>query len=287
MPFFGLIMPNHFINLDISKVFDSVNWAYLPEILHHLGFGPCWLSWICVTLNSSSSRVLLNGNPGASFLHRWGLRQGDPLSPMLFDAAIDPLQKIIEFATREGVLLPMKAKTASFRASLYVDNAGVFANPNKDELLSLSAILDFFGKAPGLITNLAKTEVFPIRCNDIDILYLLSDNPAKMGAFPGNYLGLPLHYKRLRMVHLQPLIDKIGRKLPRWFGNNIVRLGRVTLAKIVLTAMATYHQMAIPTCCGRFIKWKRLLGDSFGREMIASCLAVGTLSSIGTPSVDQ
>jgi hypothetical protein len=82
------------------------------------------------------------------------------------------------------------------------------------------------------------------------------------------------------MVHLQPLIDKIGRKFLRWFGKNIVRLGRVTLAKTVLTTMATYHQMVIPTCCGRFIKWTRLLGDSFGREMIASWLAVGTLSSM-------
>jgi hypothetical protein len=50
---------------------------------------------------------------------------------MLFDAAIDPLQKLIEFATREGVFLPFKAKAASFRASLYADDAGVFAHPDK------------------------------------------------------------------------------------------------------------------------------------------------------------
>jgi hypothetical protein len=134
---------------------------------------------------------------------------------MLFDAAIDPLQKIIEFATREGVLLPMKAKMAIFRASLYADNAGVFANPDKDELLSLLTILDFFSKASGLVTNMSKMEVFPIQCNDVVILDLLSDNPVKMDAFPKNFLGLPLHYKRPRKVHLQPRIDKIGRKLPR------------------------------------------------------------------------
>jgi hypothetical protein len=121
---------------------------------------------------------------------------------MLFDAAIDPLQKLIEFATREGVLLPIRAKTGNFRASLYADDAGVFANPDKEELLALSAIFYFFGKAFGLITNLAKTEVFPIRCDDIDITDLLSDFPTKVGGFPGNYLGLPLHYKRLRKVHL-------------------------------------------------------------------------------------
>jgi hypothetical protein len=246
--------PSLFIKLDISKAFDSVSWAYLLEVLHHLGFGPRWLSWVCITLSSATSRVLLNGNPGIAFNHRRGLRHGDPLSPMLFDTAIDPLQKLIEFATREGVLLPIRAKTASFRASLYADDAGVFANPDKDELQSLLAILDFFGKASGLITNLTKTEVFPIRCGNIDIPDLLSDFPAKIGAFPGNYLGLPLYYKRLRKVHLQPLIDKIGQKLPRWFGKNIAHPGKVTLAKIVLAATATYHQTIIPIPLGALRK---------------------------------
>jgi hypothetical protein len=32
-------MPSLFIKLDISKAFDSVNWAYLLEVQHHLGFG--------------------------------------------------------------------------------------------------------------------------------------------------------------------------------------------------------------------------------------------------------
>jgi hypothetical protein len=81
-----------FIKLDISKAFDSVSWAYLLEVLHHLGFRTRWLSWVCVTLSLATSRVLLNGNPGIAFNHRRGLRQGDPLSLMLFDAAIDPLQ---------------------------------------------------------------------------------------------------------------------------------------------------------------------------------------------------
>jgi hypothetical protein len=151
---------------------------------------------------------------------------------MLFNAAIDPLQKLIKFATREGVLLPIKAKNASFRASLYVDDAGFLPTQTREELQKLFVILDFFENASGLITNLAKTEVFPIRCANIDIQDLLSNFPAKVGVFPGNYLGLPLHYKCLRKVHLQPLIDKISRKLPRWIGKNIARLGRVTLAKL-------------------------------------------------------
>uniref|UniRef100_A0A8R7RDK3 Reverse transcriptase domain-containing protein n=1 Tax=Triticum urartu TaxID=4572 RepID=A0A8R7RDK3_TRIUA len=82
--------PGLFLKLDISKAFDSVGWAYLLEVLQQLGFGQRWRDWICMTLASSSSRVLLNGEPGTPFVHGKGLRQGDPVSPMLFILAIDP-----------------------------------------------------------------------------------------------------------------------------------------------------------------------------------------------------
>jgi hypothetical protein len=48
------------------------------------------------------------------------------------------------------------------------------------------------------------------------------------------YLGLPLHFRRLRKVDLQPLIDKIVGKLPGWMGKNLAHPGIVTLAKSVL-----------------------------------------------------
>jgi hypothetical protein len=65
-----------FLKLDVSKAFDSVSWAFLTEVLSHLGFGPMWRSMISNLLTSSSTQVLLNGSPGIPIKHRRGLRQG-------------------------------------------------------------------------------------------------------------------------------------------------------------------------------------------------------------------
>ena len=92
--------PGFFLKLDIVKAFDSVSWPYLIELLGVLGFGP---RWICLLLSTASSRVLLNARPGPPIAHARGLRQGDPLSPMLLILAIDPLHHILRLAAETGI----------------------------------------------------------------------------------------------------------------------------------------------------------------------------------------
>jgi hypothetical protein len=139
--------------------------------------------------------VLLNGVAGRPFKHRRGLRQGDPLSPLLFDLAIDPLQLLIQQATTSGILNPLPIKEASLRLSLYADDAIIFANPRRDELDVLLDIVTGFGNASGLRINVAKCTVSPIRCSDIDLDSVLSGFNGHVTQFPITYLGLPLTWE--------------------------------------------------------------------------------------------
>jgi hypothetical protein len=210
--------PSLFIKLDISKAFDSVCWVYLLEVLQALGFGQRWWDWVATLLASSSSRVLLNGIPRRKFKHARGLRQGDPLSSMLFILAIDPLHRLIEMAANRALIQPVLPRAATIRCSLYADGAALFANPNRTELQRLNQILIFFGNCSGLRVNLTKTEIYPIRCDEALNTEALRDFPGKICKFPGKYLGLPLHTRQLRRVDVQPLIDKIGGRLLVWKG---------------------------------------------------------------------
>src|ERR1041385_187582 len=90
--------PTMLLKLDISKAFDSVQWPFLLEVLQQLGFGERWRSWVCGLLATSTMKVMVNGVPGNTIYSCKGLRQGDPLSPMLFILVMEPLQRLFGLA---------------------------------------------------------------------------------------------------------------------------------------------------------------------------------------------
>lgn len=87
-----------FLKLDFAKTFDSVNWDFLINVMEARGFPIRWIEWITTLLKTSSSRVLINGEPSPYFMHKKGLRQGDPLSTMLFNIVVDVLQWMVQVA---------------------------------------------------------------------------------------------------------------------------------------------------------------------------------------------
>jgi retron-type reverse transcriptase len=133
--------PALLIKLDIAKAFDSVRWEYLLDLLQRLGFPQIWRALLTTLLSMASSRFLLNGIPGKNIRHGRGLRQGDPLSPLLFDIAIDPLQKVLEEATNLGLLHAMPGGLEGPRVSLYADDAAIFLTPTAHDLSGLANIL--------------------------------------------------------------------------------------------------------------------------------------------------
>ncbi|WOL20297.1 hypothetical protein Cni_G29101 [Canna indica] len=93
-----------FINVYFAKAFDSIGHGFLLDLLEASGFPNSWISRIAHLLSSALSSIINNGSIGQSFGHKRGLRQGNPLSPLLFNIIMDSLSKLIQRACHLGFI---------------------------------------------------------------------------------------------------------------------------------------------------------------------------------------
>ncbi|WVZ52762.1 hypothetical protein U9M48_003790, partial [Paspalum notatum var. saurae] len=256
-------VPSLFLKLDISKAFNSVSRAFLLEVLSHLGFGQNWRNLVTNLLATSSTQIILNGAPGEPIYHQRGLRQGDPLSPMLFILVMDVLNSLFVKAGEEGLLQPIANRSAEQRVSLYADDVALFIRPVDEELTISRELLDCFGKTSGLQTNLHKSCVIPIRCEHRSLGMMEQILHCPTTSFPSTYLGLPISNKKLRKGDLMPWIEKIADRLPGWKAHFLNLTERTVLVRFVLSAIPVYLLIAL-----NIPKWAIKIIDKIRRAFL-------------------
>jgi hypothetical protein len=202
------------LKIDITNAFNSVSWSFLLEILGSARFPVAWQNWMAALLYSATTRIMMNRWPGDSLTHCCGLRQGGPLSPMLFLLVMEVLSALIHKADEFGLLQPLGANAIPHRAALYADDLILFARPVDQDLHLLRDIFGMFEGAFGLGCNLAKCQLVPIRCTDQQSQLVLEAFPCQEAQFPFNYLGVPLSVWKLLRTSLQLMVDKVADKLP-------------------------------------------------------------------------
>ncbi|WOK93186.1 hypothetical protein Cni_G01880 [Canna indica] len=75
---------------------------FIEQLLPAHDFPNLWISGISQLLRCASSSLLINGAPGRPFQHKRGIRQGNPLSPLLFSLIVDSLSRLIGNAAQNA-----------------------------------------------------------------------------------------------------------------------------------------------------------------------------------------
>jgi hypothetical protein len=156
---------------------------------------------------------------------------------MLFLLVMEPLHMLFKQAQQQSLLHKLSYDCDVFRVSLYADDAALFINPSQQEMLVINQILMIFAEASELKTNMAKTQCYPIQCQDVNLDFI-STATLELSSFPCPYLGLPLRTRRPPRSAMQPLVQKIGDRLPGWKKRIMSYLGRELLVKTVLSSMS-------------------------------------------------
>eukprot|EP00253_Pinus_taeda_P033452 PITA_33452 len=231
------------LKIDLSKAYDRINWIYLRLLLTHLGFNYSFISWIMGCISNVSYAVLINGAASPFFRIQRGLRQGCPLSPLLFLLVTEGLSRLIHQARREEKVKGIEVAINLFITHLlFVDDILIFSNGSYNELKELKCILDLFLKATGMQINSRKSQVsvadFDRRerttfLNLFPFQYQPLDSPLK-------HLGFWLKPTAYKKEDWNWLIAKLEAKISHWSYKWLSRAGRVTLIKYVLLAILVY-----------------------------------------------
>jgi hypothetical protein len=111
--------------------------------------------------------------------------------------------------------------------------------------------------------NYSKSELIPLGLEPEELEALANILECTIGEFPIKYLGIPLHYDKLRRADLQPLIDKILKRIAGWRGKLLSYAARLLLIRTCLAS--------IPVYLFSFLKFPKWALDLINSQM-ANCL---------------
>lgn len=92
-----------FTKIDFAKAFDSINWHFLKEAMRCMKFPEKWIHWMSSFFSTARPSIMINGSPIKEFQMNQGLRQEDPLSPLLFHIVGEMLHLFLEKSSTVGI----------------------------------------------------------------------------------------------------------------------------------------------------------------------------------------
>jgi hypothetical protein len=178
--------------LDFEKAYDHVSWDFLREVLKRKGFSAAMVQRLMQLVSGGQTAINVNGEIGPYFRNARGVRQGDPLSPILFDFMVDALAAMISRARSAGHIRGVVSQLIPGGVShlQYADDTMILLDPCDEGISNLKLILLCFEDLSGLKINLSKSEAVVVgrpTAEKVRIGHLLN---CKLVDFPITYLGL-------------------------------------------------------------------------------------------------
>jgi len=233
--------------LDQEKAYDRIDLNYLWKTLEAFGLPTQIIARIKNLYNTASTAIRINGFVSDLFEIRRGVRQGDPMSCLLYNLAIEPLIEKIRKSQLKGFRINDDLKRVLVK--VYADDTTVFIGP-EDDPKKLQKCLDTFCLASTARFNNLKTEIIPLGSidsrNEIirtrefngwrinDEIHIAQEGEAThiLGSWQGNGINIQSKWN--------DMIEKQLKTMNRWNPLYPSTGGRVTIVKSLVISLAYY-----------------------------------------------
>ena len=148
--------------IDFEKAYDKVKWPFLQQTLRMKGFSPKWCRWVEGMVTGGSVGIKVNDDICPYFQTKRGLRQGDPMSPILFNIVADMLALLIKRPKADCQIRGVIPHLVDDGLSIlqYADDTIIFLDNDLEQANNLKLLLCAFELLSGLKINFHKSEIF-------------------------------------------------------------------------------------------------------------------------------
>lgn len=218
------------LNLDFEKAFDRVSHQYLFKVLQKMGFPERFLAWVGLLYRDITSKFVINGHLTKAVDINCGVRQGCPLSALLYVACVEPLAQILRRDQRiNGVGVPGSGGQHT-KCVLYMDDVNILCT----DLLSVNRTLDltdWFGRASGSKLNRNKTQAQfygPWTATEMTGLPMITSRTDQ------KILGIRFDREGEGTTNWPDVVGKVRRRLGYWGLRGLTMEGKVLIIKAVI-----------------------------------------------------
>uniref|UniRef100_A0A8C6Y8P5 Reverse transcriptase domain-containing protein n=1 Tax=Naja naja TaxID=35670 RepID=A0A8C6Y8P5_NAJNA len=149
--------------LNAQKAFDNVNWQFIIQQLKSIQFGNKFIKLISTIYMTQMASVILNGDRTEMFKINKGIRQGCPLSPLLF---ILNLENLLENIRKNEEIKRALIKKEHYKVQAFAEDIVFFLEDPEDMGVKLIKEIEEFGKVAGLKINKNKTKLLTKNLKD-------------------------------------------------------------------------------------------------------------------------
>ena len=141
------------ISIDAEKTFDKIQHPFMIKMLQKMGIEGTYLNIVKAIYEKPTSNIILNGEKLKAFPLRSGVRQGCPLSPLLFNIVLEVLATAIrEEKEIKGIQIRKEVKL-----SLFADDVILYIENPKETIRKLLELISEFSKVMGYKVNTQKS----------------------------------------------------------------------------------------------------------------------------------
>ncbi len=240
------------VALDQEKAYDRIAHDYLWRVLERFKIPAAFINLVKSLYSNAETAVMINGILSKPYRIYRGVRQGDPLSCLLFDLAIEPLSAMIRKSNIEGFTIPRCDEI--LKAVLFADDTTVYLS-SRDDFATLQQVLDTWCSAAKARFNMSKTEIIPL--GSPEFREEMAQTYRHTGAW-GNYP---------RGVHVAQEGEAV-RILGAFFGNGVSQMDiwSLVLTKIVAMKKPLMHAIA---------RWKEGHATLHGKKHVVQMIVGG------------